>query len=324
LKTTLYNFNENNTAAFSIVIPTKNRPQALIDFLESLEKQSLQDSYSNFAVIIVDQSDAAMDKVFDDRFKTIPIIYCYDPSLDGGNAARIVGLKYASGKYTFIFDDDIVLTDNSLSDIMMKMDKFPEIMAMCFALKTNKTPSRLKKFITSLTKTGVFRVNRNDLPKELVSKYKKDRIVATYKLSGGACCYRSELFKEFSFSDELYSYCLGDDYDLSYRISKKYIVTRCYSLVIIHNHNQVGRFNHRKYCDSLICFYRWFYDKNIKKTFKNKLAYRLLIFGVWINALVNSCLTLSLAPFKGILDGNKKIKNNYIGAYCIKSKEVLK
>ncbi|MDR0696230.1 MAG: glycosyltransferase [Christensenellaceae bacterium] len=317
METTKYNIPEKFNPGFSIVVPTKNRLHALENFMGSLEKQHPSD----FLLIIVDQSETPINHFFYTNFLSIPILYCYAPELDGLTAARNASLKHIQGEYTFMFDDDIILTDNCIIDVLNKMEKYPEIVAISTNIQARIPDSKIKASMKNFTKKGAFSIKRKDLPKSQIELYTKDNLIATYKISGCTTCFRSVIFKEFSFSDELYSYCLGEDYDFSYRISKKYIVARCISISVIHNHDTTGRFNYEKDYDSRICFYKWFYDKNVDKTVSNRFSYMLLILGVYIDAIIKSIRLFNLAPLKGVRKGKKKIKTGFVGAYCIKHKK---
>ncbi len=103
----------------SVIIPTYNRGQLVVEALESVLKQTCQD----FEVIIVD--DGSTDDTerllspFEDR-----IIYLRQENR-GVNAARNKALKYANGEYIALLDSDDIWKMHKLDVEISILDKFP-------------------------------------------------------------------------------------------------------------------------------------------------------------------------------------------------------
>lgn len=93
---------------FSLLLATLNRPDVLRECVESLLKQT----YYNFEIIIVDQSDKELCNnniaAMDSRIKYIHI------DEKGLSHARNIGLNYASGDYICLIDDDALYEPNVL------------------------------------------------------------------------------------------------------------------------------------------------------------------------------------------------------------------
>jgi hypothetical protein len=91
----------------SIVIPTRNRPQAVMRLLRSLRAQTL--AADAFEVIVVDDgSDPPLeiDAVSNDIH--FPLRILRRTSNHGAHAARAAGLAAAAGRRILFFDDDVV------------------------------------------------------------------------------------------------------------------------------------------------------------------------------------------------------------------------
>lgn len=90
-----------NTPLVSVIIPTFNRPQELIEAIESVRNQSFQ----NFEIIVVNDYgydvSKLLNKIHDHR-----IIYKPHDTNKGLAAARNTGIKLARGKYIAYLDDD--------------------------------------------------------------------------------------------------------------------------------------------------------------------------------------------------------------------------
>ncbi|MSS71055.1 MAG: glycosyltransferase family 2 protein [Candidatus Latescibacteria bacterium] len=94
------------TKKVSVILPTYNRANYLIESLESL----LAQTYPNIEIVVVNDgsTDETKDKLgaFRDR-----ILYL-EKSNGGKSSAINLGLRYATGDYVWVFDDDdIALPD---------------------------------------------------------------------------------------------------------------------------------------------------------------------------------------------------------------------
>ncbi len=94
---------------FSFLIATLNRPE----LLKACVKGLLNQTYDNYEIIIVDQSDKEQidDTIatMDDRINYIHI------KRRGLSHARNIGLNYVSGDYVCLIDDDALYDENYLS-----------------------------------------------------------------------------------------------------------------------------------------------------------------------------------------------------------------
>lgn len=106
----------------SVVIPTLNGGQLLLDVIERLKQQRFPDAYE---IIIVDSgsSDGTVEKIEADphvRLHRIP------PSEFGHGRTRNLGVELSSGEYVaFLTQDALPLSSEWLADYVMLMDHFP-------------------------------------------------------------------------------------------------------------------------------------------------------------------------------------------------------
>lgn len=94
---------------FTLLLCTLNRADTIGQCLESIRLQC----YTNYEVIVVDQSADNLTKAVCDRFQDISIIYCQVP-FRGLSRARNYGLKHAEGDYVCLIDDDAVYSPDYL------------------------------------------------------------------------------------------------------------------------------------------------------------------------------------------------------------------
>ena len=90
---------EKQKRLVTIIIPTLNRFKCLNDVLKDLENQT----YKNFEVIVVDQSDQFNPKIYNKYQLNINLVHQKEKALW---RARNTAIKKAKGKYLLFFDDD--------------------------------------------------------------------------------------------------------------------------------------------------------------------------------------------------------------------------
>lgn len=93
----------------SVVIPTLERPEVLLNTLEDLLRQN----YPNFEIIVVDQSDKINRKVQDfvEQNKKIKFIHLKQKGTPG---AKNIGAKKAKGEIILFCDDDVKIENKDL------------------------------------------------------------------------------------------------------------------------------------------------------------------------------------------------------------------
>ena len=88
------------TALFSVILTTYNRPVMLLDALRSLAAQSQKD----FEVILVNDHGEPVEALLGEF--EFPLTYLYQGRNQGLSAARNAGLALATGRYVCYLDDD--------------------------------------------------------------------------------------------------------------------------------------------------------------------------------------------------------------------------
>lgn len=111
------NNSTNRKDLVSVIIPTYNRPQSLLDAIQSV----LNQTYDNFEIIVV--NDAGEDVESKVRsFKDKRIKYIVHEKNKGLAGARNTGLNYAKGKYVSFLDDDDIFYENHLEVLFEKIN----------------------------------------------------------------------------------------------------------------------------------------------------------------------------------------------------------
>ena len=99
----------------SLILATLNREELLKKAVISI----LNQSYQNFEIIIIDQSDKKNDKIslLDNRIKY------YHIDRRGLSLARNIGISYATGDIIGLTDDDATYTKDVLERVVKKFEK---------------------------------------------------------------------------------------------------------------------------------------------------------------------------------------------------------
>lgn len=101
----------------SVIIPTLNRYEYLKDVLEDLEKQT----YQNFEVILVDQSEPFQKEFYQGFDLDINLIYQEEKALW---LARNTAIRESKGDYVLLFDDDSRIDDDWIVEHLKCLDFF--------------------------------------------------------------------------------------------------------------------------------------------------------------------------------------------------------
>ena len=101
----------------SIIIPTLNRYEYLKDVFRDLEQQQ----YKNFEVIVVDQTDAFQDDVYDGWDLDLNYWYQEEKALW---QARNEAILAAKGDYFLLYDDDSLIQPNWITEHLKTVDFF--------------------------------------------------------------------------------------------------------------------------------------------------------------------------------------------------------
>jgi len=104
----------------SVVVPSYNRPTALLDSLTSVEEQT----YPNVEVVVVDDaSEKPVDEVLDKDSFSYPITVVRHEENQGASAARNTGIDRLDGKFVAFLDDDDIWEPRKIEE---QIDRFQE------------------------------------------------------------------------------------------------------------------------------------------------------------------------------------------------------
>lgn len=207
------------------MICTKDRYDSFVNCLESIQKQVV----SPYEVIVVDASIGCLTENYAKKHGLF-----YIRQKNGGlSAARNIAIKKVSGEIVLFLDEDVTLDKNYIKNILKTYNLDKEVI---IGGVEGFIENQEKKYLISKLFDYFFLldspVNGRVLPSghnASTSKLNTKGICRVYWMSGCNMSYRKEIFSEYKFDERfgaiLGKYCaVGEDFDFSYRVSKKYIL----------------------------------------------------------------------------------------------------
>jgi len=104
---------------FSVIIPIYNRPDEIVELLESLTLQSAQSLFE--VIIIEDGSSVPCEEVIRPYFNQLDLHY-FTQNNTGPGLARNNGASKAKGEYLIFFDSDCIIPSNYFNHVMEHLD----------------------------------------------------------------------------------------------------------------------------------------------------------------------------------------------------------
>ena len=287
---------------FSIVIPTKNRPEELRKIFASLMIQTkLPDQ-----IIVIDQSSD--DKIIKNELKRvlkkkeIEFNYLCNNKIKGLVEAKFYSLNYCKYEIISFFDDDIVLQSDYIEKIDFTFEKYPEVIGANGVILNMPKKNYLQRLFFKITHVGIFSDNRYEVVNS-INKKTKPFLVNT--LSGGLSSWRKEVLKQVDFDvkNHFHSY---EDKEFSIRINKKYpngmyIIPQA---KLNHFHSEINRETIIKLIKMNVFEIMIIYKKNKGSSFFG-LDLLLLLFSLMIKAFLRSLLNFNIGEIKSFVLGFK-------------------
>lgn len=108
----------------SVLICTRNRPEHIGTAIRSM----ISNSYSNFELVIVDQSDDdRTEEVVNECIKTSPKIRYFRIFSKGAGKAKNFGIKECQGEIIALTDDDCAVDNEWIEKIVLTFQRNPDI-----------------------------------------------------------------------------------------------------------------------------------------------------------------------------------------------------
>ena len=278
----------------SVIIPTFIRMRELDEALTSI----LNQSYLPREVIIIDDSDSdnIEQLVFARQsqfcIKSVNLKYFKNHKMKSLTIARNLGVARSSSDIIMFLDDDVLLAEDYIKKVLDVFSAYPDARGVQ-GYWANDLKMSWKDFLSNFCNRLFygFYYEKNGcrvLPSfHQTYPYDLNKVIHCEWLSGCNCSFLRSCFNEFEFDERLKSFAPGEDLDFSYRIYKKYP----HSLYITpeaclsHKASSVGRPTSRIMIDLYVVYYYYLFNKNMAKSFKNRIAHTLNLLGMLAHPL---------------------------------------
>lgn len=302
----------------SVIIPTYNREQCLVDTLLSI----LAQPYPNFEIIVIDQSDVISDakkelikknasttlrQAQDGGSTTEKRLRYFQIEERGRSLAKNYGILQAKGDLVLFCDDDILVEANFLQTHADIYKKDPLIAAASCRLVEKGDPSDAVDCPLRTTFYG-----------KLVNKPWSTRSSYVSSLNGGNMSFRKEVLDKVGFFEEYFEgTSMVEEPDVAYRVIKSgYRVYFCTDTTVQHfpQYNGNVAYMREKRAE---WFYFYFYNLLIFYT-KYKRTINLPVVFIYTLLVCTKHIIIHKMPlssygkmFKGFSGGIKKGKAIY-------------
>jgi len=272
----------------SIIVPTKNREDDLLNCVKSIIEQSVQPD----ELIIVDDGNLNSNQLDEILAKTKVKFVYLKKSKPGLAKSRNLGIQKAIGDIIMFLDDDVILDKDYVMNILevFENDKSNKIGGVGGDIVNtpddshfyfNKIQKVMKKiFLISSDEQGTILPSGFDVPVGRVNYRKKVDILAGCNMS-----YRRIAIDSIDpFDENLHGatgYSHGEDTDFSYRISRKYELIVTPLAKIVHLGSPTGRMTQREFTSHMISNRSYFLNKNMPKTALSRLCFFWAMFGLF-------------------------------------------
>lgn len=283
----------------SIIIPTINRPNTLLETLMSF----LNCEFCVDEIIIVDQSDRELFKETESNISKIGscqtnIKHLFS-DVQSSAASRNTGLRNANNDIVVFSDDDVTLVDSTIFKSIFDLMSNDNI-SLIAGLDVNAKKGRpiYKKFLSSLFLIAPFSDSKSYLSLglfgRLPSKMKTQQVCTSWAMGYFFVIKKSiALSNNIYFDENLKKYAYAEDLDFSYRycmvLRKNNLLSIVDKNVIVsHNVSNEFRFNgietlSKVFINREYLRYKWHKNNVISKVLMwwSNLGYRLSVLHLY-------------------------------------------
>lgn len=300
----------------SVIICTRNREESLKECIDSILCQTRVPD----EIVVID--DGALNIQIIEREcsqKNVSLIYYPKKQKPGLTVSRNIGITLVQGEIIIFLDDDVILESDYILNIcrVFQNDASQEIGGVG-GLITNST--QLKSIFRNPSKIFYRGIKPNGKSVQLtpMGAYLLHPIIDRSDvecLSGCNMAYRKKVFNEFQFDEGLSDYALGEDFDFSYRVGRKYRLIIEPNAKLIHKESPISRTVGYQLGKMQTANRRYQYYKNLHKGLFPWLRLQWALLGV----LLVNVSRFYLYPFKNFV---AQLIGNIVGLFTLPTQNI--
>jgi glucosyl-dolichyl phosphate glucuronosyltransferase len=264
--------------SISVIVPTMNRPQELMEFVQTLCSQSRLPE----ELVLVDAGSVEdLEATVREGLSKSPIKLKYSRSEAGTSLQRNVAMEMASGDIFFFFDDDVLLEPNYIEKTLPCFE-LPFDPPVGGVLGSFNSPYQMNRWLQAYSR--LFRLTyRTDAAAAKVMAsgavrwlIRPDKVVPIPVCSGGRVAFRRECFENEKWDTFLPGYTMSEDVEISYRIAKNWTLVQTPEALLFHRKTDTSRDSQKELIARLVFSRFYFFKKHMPKD-----ARHIASFGLW-------------------------------------------
>ena len=225
---------------------------------------------------------------------------------------RNAGMRQAKGDVVFFADDDAVYLDGYAQAILdvYQMDVDGSIGGVQGTIDNYELSAAERWGLTRLFLLP--RLGDGTLqPSAWPAFYRPDQNLAQVEVfSGAAMSYRKEVLREFQFDDSFAHYWVGDDFEMAYRVSRKFKLFQASQARLLHYTSALGRDGIRRQRKMHVVNHLYLRHKCFGSDWKSWFYWGWSEIGMWLVSTLALVAERSTAYLLGMVDGYREIWRN--------------
>src|SRR5215470_8976974 len=306
----------------SVVIPTKNRAQLLLDAVRALLAQTTAPD----ELIIIDQSDddlgvrrvAGLVAATPAAHRPGLLLHVFDRTITGAAAARNIGFDRASGDIVMCCDDDVLAEPTVIERLLAHYEVAPEYAALAPIITNYEVPTTLRRVYRTVFCVGPFRDERQPLY-WFWRRYPAPARIPVRMFTGAMMSFRRGALEGLRHDPRYKGASIGEDIDLCWSLWRRgerlAIATDAH---IVHNRAP------RPACrpeEAQIASWAFVYHKHLPRTLATRAAFVWYVVGVFVGALHTAVQERTLDPLRSAVAGVRSVWTDYAGSSFLKPAE---
>ena len=263
----------------SIVIPTRNRRAEVEDLLTNILSQTFKPQ----EIIMVDDSKNDETYLLSDKVQArfgelgINLVHIYGDN-KGISAARNKGMDMARSEIVLFVDDDVTLDKNYIHQIFEVYKKDTNVKGVTGYLRSNKISLGFGNAINKVFQALMYKEEGKALVLStgaLTYPYNLMRTSLCEWMSGTNSSYKHTVLDKIRWDENLKSYSLYDDVDLSLRVRDAFPNSLYITPYALCSHNPSKNARRDLKIDAYIrtAYPIYFFYKNMPQKFLNRIRF---------------------------------------------------
>jgi GT2 family glycosyltransferase len=293
---------DSYSVSFSVIIVTKGRPEPLREALES--SAIMLPAGSEVIVVDGDLDRSAYDVVCEIRSRFADADIGYIPSPPGMTLQRNIGIDAAGGEVVLFIDDDCKV-EPGLFDALAATYDDPSVVGATGrvgAKSRNKVGpgahSRLRWLLVGGGRQGTMSSFGFRRP---IVDMEEPRDVEF--MPGAFMSARRDVAAKVRFDEGLNGYCLGEDDDFAYRLSRQGRICYTPTASVFHQELGVRTMDPRQMNRLQVINRAYLFRKNFAQTLRARAGFSVLLAMLCTHRLVNR----EWSSLGGLIEGIKQV-----------------